>query len=234
MQLKRLSLGMDISSSISQVGSSFSVVTARYFRGSLSTPPAEVGFFYAAHAGPSNGGSKIIAAEYSTGPGALNGSFYGFSANFTGLTKDMRYYVQAYMKSYVTDGIAMDYGNEFSFVAADFLTIGSLDVQQTDLSNQSDWLTANILCSESRVGGYSDWRLPTVGELGLIYANQANIGGLTGMYYWSSTQSDTERFYLMDFSEGSTTSSRQTASAFVTNSVPSFEYPFHVRAVRTH
>jgi hypothetical protein len=43
------------------------------------------------------------------------------------------------------------------------------------------------LCSNYSNGGYSDWYLPSLGELDKIHANRSLIGGTFGDNYWSST-----------------------------------------------
>lgn len=40
-------------------------------------------------------------------------------------------------------------------------------------------------------GGYNDWYLPSKDELNKLYLNKAAIGGLTGTFYWSSTEGST-------------------------------------------
>ncbi|MEQ6168618.1 DUF1566 domain-containing protein [Ekhidna sp. MALMAid0563] len=56
---------------------------------------------------------------------------------------------------------------------------------------------AAALCSNSTVGGYDDWYLPSIFELHEIYYNMAAIsttaqanGGseLLGLYHWTSTE----------------------------------------------
>ena len=41
--------------------------------------------------------------------------------------------------------------------------------------------------------GHSDWYLPAVAELSVLYTNRVAIGGfdLSGVFYWSSTESST-------------------------------------------
>ncbi len=240
MQLERLVIGVSISANISQISTNFATIQASYTVSSYSPPQiSEVGFFYAKHKNPSNGGSKMVATKYSIG-GGLNFTAYGFNSTATGLIPNSTYYVQAFIKSSINNGIAIDYSNEISFIAADYITIGSIDIQQTDISNQSNWITAKMLCEQSAVGGHFDWRLPTVGELGLIYANKGIIGGLSGYYYWSSTPYNTNYYYQMVFnstysnSSGATTYHNQNYSSVSTATYPSTTYTFHVRAVRTH
>lgn len=40
-------------------------------------------------------------------------------------------------------------------------------------------------------GGFNDWYLPSKDELNILYLNKVAIGGLTGTFYWSSTEGST-------------------------------------------
>jgi len=48
-------------------------------------------------------------------------------------------------------------------------------------------------CSALKTGGHSDWRVPTMGELNVLFQNHAAIGGFdtsglpSGGWYWSSS-----------------------------------------------
>jgi hypothetical protein len=52
-----------------------------------------------------------------------------------------------------------------------------------------DWDNAMMVAQNYRGGGFSDWRLPTIEELGLICRNLIgnNLGGFSSGYYWSSS-----------------------------------------------
>ena len=43
-------------------------------------------------------------------------------------------------------------------------------------------------CNDLTVGSYSDWYLPSKGELDKLYINKVAIGGFAGDYYWSSSE----------------------------------------------
>ncbi|GHU42845.1 hypothetical protein FACS1894190_12650 [Spirochaetia bacterium] len=57
--------------------------------------------------------------------------------------------------------------------------------------------------SEYEHNGFSDWFLPSIDELDLIYANTEVIkGGFDGNFYWSSNQTDRYTACYQDFAEG--------------------------------
>ncbi|MCP5299107.1 MAG: DUF1566 domain-containing protein [Chromatiaceae bacterium] len=45
------------------------------------------------------------------------------------------------------------------------------------------------LCADLNAHGHTDWYLPALDELHVLYANQGAIGGFTQLLYWSSTES---------------------------------------------
>lgn len=113
----------------------------------------------------------------------ISGISNEFCANVLNLTKDKQYNVRAYAKC--TDGVV--YGDVVSFITTDkkYIIIGGLAIQLTDLSSSATLSEADDLCSKSRVGGFDDWRLPTVAELRIMYDNQSKIGGFFKEKYWS-------------------------------------------------
>jgi len=58
------------------------------------------------------------------------------------------------------------------------------------------------LCSDLVLGGYSDWYLPSLFELNLLYQQKNVIGGFVNDYYWSSTEQDKNSAYGEYFSDG--------------------------------
>lgn len=116
----------------------------------------------------------------------VSGKSKDFSANIANLTTGKKYYVRAYVKN----ASQTVYGSTVNFVAESpkpYYVIDNLAVQLSDLSRGVNWDSAKELCEQSRVGGFSDWRLPTIGELSLIYTKKNEIGGFGTGYYWSST-----------------------------------------------
>jgi hypothetical protein len=139
----------------------------------------------------------------------VSGTSAEFSANVSGLTKNTTYYVRAY----ATNSNGTSYGQSISFAPIDIndvvviLQSEGIMVQKNDISSGANWTSASNLCKGSGVGGYSDWRLPTQGELQALYSNRTAIGGFsstqTGSIYWSSTYSEYYReLYAIDFYDG--------------------------------
>ena len=74
------------------------------------------------------------------------------------------------------------------------------------------YFQAEKLCKEMRLGGYEDWRIPTIKELlGIVDYNKYDPALVDGFavaesnYYWSSTQymGDTDKVWGVDFKDGS-------------------------------
>ena len=87
-----------------------------------------------------------------------------------------------------------------------------------------DWNTAKTACAELVLNGYSDWYLPSKGELERLYKklHQAGIGGFKKEYYWSSTEYDDYKVWEINFEYGH---ARHLNSSYEGNR-------YYVRAVR--
>ncbi|MBE6303673.1 MAG: DUF1566 domain-containing protein [Bacteroidales bacterium] len=72
-------------------------------------------------------------------------------------------------------------------------------VQTKDLG-KGNRETAMSMCNNSIVAGYTDWRLPTIDELMVLYNNRDKIGGFAKGRYWSSSGS--YGYYCVDFYDG--------------------------------
>lgn len=86
---------------------------------------------------------------------------------------------------------------------------------------------AAYLCDTMQLNGYSDWFLPSLEELNLLYIQKVagTVSGFANEYYWSSTEYNT--FYAWNVSMG-TGDEAFDGSTFFNGK----NYPLYVRAVR--
>lgn len=70
------------------------------------------------------------------------------------------------------------------------------------------WRRAQDYASQSNAHGRGDWRLPTPGELDVMFNNRAAIGNFDGAgpfhveWYWSSSESNSNNAWFQKFSDG--------------------------------
>ena len=107
-----------------------------------------------------------------------------------------------------------------------------------DQSLGASWTTANKICDDLELNGYTDWYLPSKEELNKLYLNKYIIGGFSDSRYWSSTEPDytfrsgNENWSLSPY-EQNFASGYQTNSFVSGNQTNSIEAsPSYVRAVR--
>lgn len=80
----------------------------------------------------------------------------------------------------------------------------------------NDLTIAARRCSDLTAYGYSDWYLPSINELECIYNNKATIGGfptISGIVYWSSTETNGTWANAQNFYNGTITTINQKAGA---------------------
>ena len=101
-------------------------------------------------------------------------------------------------------GIWGCYGTGIS--GADGTAIGTGAQNTIDIMNGcSEAGIAARICGDLVLGGYSDWYLPSIDELNMLFINRVAIGGFTYQfintynYYWSSTEYDTNIAFCMRF-----------------------------------
>jgi len=117
-------------------------------------------------------------------------------------------------KSYVDDiagattysiGLNNDLGGYIFYVAPE--GHHGLVAAWNDQENSSEWYqTQNYISMPENhyTAGkkYTDWRLPTIYELNLMYNQKDQIGGFSTAIYWSSTEYDSDHAWGKSFSSG--------------------------------
>lgn len=63
-------------------------------------------------------------------------------------------------------------------------------------------VTAANICDTLNLGGYNDWYLPSVDELGILYNNMNYIGGFDSSGFWSSSQYNANNAWRFVFGTG--------------------------------
>ncbi len=94
-----------------------------------------------------------------------------------------------------------------------------------DSSDQKDanWIDATNECKELRDGDFTDWRLPTVTEIELLYSQKALFGSLSyGSFHWTSSEKDADRAWTMAFMGGERLPMRKTLTYIMVRAVRSF------------
>ncbi|UEG49606.1 DUF1566 domain-containing protein [Ferruginibacter lapsinanis] len=73
------------------------------------------------------------------------------------------------------------------------------------------------LCSDLTLNGYSDWFLPSLNELKLLYKNLQlkGVGNIARAEYWSSSETDFNNAWLLDFNTGSPVESTVNKPSYV-------------------
>lgn len=111
-----------------------------------------------------------------------------FSAKAIYLTEGNVYHVRAYAQNqkgiaYSSNEVLFKYDISNVYVLEDL----NLMVQKGDMG-EFTWRNAVDQCSSSRVAGFTDWRLPSIGELVAIC--QRDTFGFARDCYWSSFRED--------------------------------------------
>lgn len=73
-----------------------------------------------------------------------------------------------------------------------------------DAPEKLDWHEAQEYARESKAYGQNDWRLPTAGELNVMFNNRAAIGNFNADsgFYWSSSEVSSNFARSQRFSDG--------------------------------
>jgi len=130
-----------------------------------------------------------------------------FSANVSELKTGATYYARAYAKNEA----GITYGESAIFKPIDIsmyvliLESDGIMVQKNDISSGANWTSANDLCTKSNLAEFKDWRLPTIGELNVLYTKRFTIGGFVNNVYWSGSalsHNMVSGYWELDFTDG--------------------------------
>jgi len=155
----------------------------------------ERGFVYSTeYSTPTIDDSKVVVSGVGLGE---------FEARVNNFSRESSTYVRAY----VTNSKGTFYGEAIEIFVPDYIVLKDLGiaVQREDIG-YGDIASMETLCENSTVGGFSDWRLPTIDELATLYNLKDKIGGFSNpSYYWSSTLHSTGSYcyvYVLYFYNG--------------------------------
>ena len=181
----------------------------------------ERGFVYGKNPNPTVADNKVTVSGSGVGT---------YTFDLTGLETRVTYYV----KSYVISNNNVIYGNEVHFYTESpyyyVLKDAGIMVQKNDITTAANnWSTSKTMIASSTLGGFSDWRLPTITELSLLYQNREIIGGFQVVrepsscldrgfipIYWSSTQgSNSGNYKVVTFNTGQITDAVATQSSWL-------------------
>ena len=104
-------------------------------------------------------------------------------------------------------------------LGADGLAVGTGAQNTIDIENGCTTSgTAADICSNLILGGFSDWFLPSIEELELMYLNicsGSNIGNFVSTKYWSSSEKDDNYAWNWEFSSGYQDYNSKTSNKYV-------------------
>ena len=91
-----------------------------------------------------------------------------------------------------------------NFVATNALssTDGKANTELIVNAQGNKGVYAAKICRDYKGGGYSDWFLPSKGQLNLLYQNRNLMDNFAEQIYWSSTEYDIGSAWVQDFTNG--------------------------------
>lgn len=156
------------------------IVDEIFFDSKATTSKLKVGSAYQ--------GGKIAYIYQSTDNGYIKGEVHGLIAASSDISSTQRWYNGSYINTYATlSGIGSASDNTY------------LIYEQQGAGSYA----ANA-CLNFETNEYSDWFLPTIDELQILYNNRDAIGGFSTYPYWSSTEVNTQSANGLNFADGTT------------------------------
>jgi hypothetical protein len=71
-----------------------------------------------------------------------------------------------------------------------------------DLEGLYTWAGATTAAAAQTFGGHTDWRVPTLEELNMLYRAREAVGGFQRDWYWSSSETYSSDARVQNFSNG--------------------------------
>lgn len=167
----------------------------------------ERGFVYSTeYSNPTIDDSKVVVSGVGLGE---------FEARVSGFSSEKITYVRAY----VTNNKGTSYGETVQLYDPSYINLPELGiaVQRQDIG-QGDRYSMYSLCENSSVGGFTDWRLPTIDELAALYNLKNKIGGFKDSYYWASNHTG-YAYYYIDMRNGAKSSISVSSKQFYARAV---------------
>jgi hypothetical protein len=111
-----------------------------------------------------------------------------------------------YLEAAPSDSTSAEWGcYGYSISGADGTAVGAGEQNTLDIeAGCATTGTAADLCANLSLGYYSDWFLPSIDELNLMYENLKvhGIGGFDIVYYWSSSEGDANLAWFQYYEDG--------------------------------
>lgn len=95
------------------------------------------------------------------------------------------------------------YNGVFIETKASGVAVGTGQANTTAIVNaQGTGNYAASVCDQLELNGFSDWFLPSKGELALLRTKKAIVGGFSNPFYWSSSEHGSHFAWAQNFNTG--------------------------------
>lgn len=139
-----------------------------------------------------NSGVPVWANNTDTTSSLAIGSSYGGGKIFYILQPGDPGYVEGQTKGLIAapndQSSGAQWGCYGTFVGGTSALLGSGFSNSSIVSAACGTGTAARICADLVLGGYSDWYLPSLNEMNLLYSNRTIVGGFSTGRYWTSSE----------------------------------------------